>query len=180
MNDEDKNQCVTHNVRGGGQPVRMRQFLKTAFADGSDPPTRDGCSLFYNRHHDYLCHFDCAAITEFLMESDSMAKLQNRLKTLAITNRPPARASLTTPKTLTLADVNYELFFSFPFIHEKADIKCNICSELAVTKDCMLYYNMERDVTLHVACALTKESGNNKEVENNLSIQRLNELSIAD
>lgn len=39
-----------------------------------------GSWLFYNHEHDYLCHFDCAAIIEFATESDSMTKLQNPLK----------------------------------------------------------------------------------------------------
>ncbi|KAG5583630.1 hypothetical protein H5410_054257 [Solanum commersonii] len=42
------------------------------------------------------------------------------------------------PKTLTLADnVSYELFFEFPFKHENAEIKCNICTKKVVTKDGM-------------------------------------------
>ncbi|KAM3205748.1 hypothetical protein P3L10_029158 [Capsicum annuum] len=84
------------------------------------------------------------------------------------------------PKTLTLKDVNYKLCFSFPFKHEKAVIKCNSCSNNVVTKDGMLYYNMERDEPLHVSCALIKESGNDCETQSNLSVQRLNELRIVD
>nr|XP_009796150.1 PREDICTED: uncharacterized protein LOC104242767 [Nicotiana sylvestris] len=64
------------------------------------------------------------------------------------------------PKTLYLGDnVSYELFFSFPFKHENAEIKCNICSQIVVTKDGLLYYNLERDEALHVYCALENESG---------------------
>ncbi|KAH0705867.1 hypothetical protein KY289_010943 [Solanum tuberosum] len=51
-----------------------------------------GCWVFYNHDHVYLCHFDCAAIVEFSMETDSLGQLQNRLQTLAITSRPPAHA----------------------------------------------------------------------------------------
>nr|XP_009773620.1 PREDICTED: uncharacterized protein LOC104223817 [Nicotiana sylvestris] len=64
------------------------------------------------------------------------------------------------PKTLTLADnVSYALFFSFPFKHENAEIKCNFCSGTVLIKDGLLYYNLERDEAFHVFCALNKESG---------------------
>ncbi|XP_016467432.2 uncharacterized protein LOC107790048 [Nicotiana tabacum] len=52
-----------------------------------------GCWVFYSHDHDYLCHFDCAAVAEYGMEKDSMGKLQNRVQSLAITNCPPARPS---------------------------------------------------------------------------------------
>ncbi|XP_055807846.1 uncharacterized protein LOC129876426 [Solanum dulcamara] len=85
------------------------------------------------------------------------------------------------PKTLTLADsVSYKLFFEFPFKHENAEIKCNICSKKVVTKGGLLYYNLEHDEVLHVCCALTKESNNNKTKMDMLSIQRLNEVRIAE
>ncbi|PHT71522.1 hypothetical protein T459_26626 [Capsicum annuum] len=84
------------------------------------------------------------------------------------------------PKILTVEDVSYKLSYSFPFKHEKAVIKCNRCSDKVVTKDSMLYYNLERDETLHVSCALIKESGIDSETRSNLSVQRLNELRIAD
>ncbi|KAK6773618.1 hypothetical protein RDI58_028856 [Solanum bulbocastanum] len=174
-----------------------------------------GCWVFYNHDHVYLCHFDCAAIIEFSMETNSLAQLQNRLQTLAITNRPPARASRPSvgithfthrhslkeygsakslrcslcnfalmkgaPKTLTLANVNYKLFFSFPFKHEKATIRCNICFEKVMTTCSLLYYNMDSDETMHVSCALFEESvSNHEEMVNRLSIQRLSDLRIAD
>ncbi|KAK4725550.1 hypothetical protein R3W88_028329 [Solanum pinnatisectum] len=49
-----------------------------------------GCWLFYNHEHDYLCYFNCVAVSEYRMESHYMCKLQNRLQNLAITNRPPS------------------------------------------------------------------------------------------
>ncbi|XP_049357069.1 uncharacterized protein LOC125821733 [Solanum verrucosum] len=52
-----------------------------------------GCWVFYNHDHVYLCHFDCAAIVEFSMETNSLGQLQNRLQTLAITSHPLARAN---------------------------------------------------------------------------------------
>ncbi|OIS98212.1 hypothetical protein A4A49_51800 [Nicotiana attenuata] len=229
-----------------------------------------GCWVFYSHDHDYLCHFDCAAVAEYGMEKDSMGKLQNRVQTLAITNRPPARPSQPcggvthfshrhalleynpdkplscrfeaftgyfcsgcnyfidkicfsipskiqhmshpqhslkftrfldlvredlkcsgcpadfkyrgmayycapckfsiefycagAPKTLTLANnVSYELFFSFPFKQENAQIRCNFCSGTVLIKD-GLY------------CALkNKESEFDKD---RLSIQRLKEMKI--
>ncbi|XP_016513578.1 uncharacterized protein LOC107830504 [Nicotiana tabacum] len=247
-----------------------------------------GYWVFYNHDHDYLCHFDCAAVAEYGVEKDSMGKLQNRVQTLAITNRPPARRSQPcggvthfshrhalleynpdkplscslcnieaftgyfcsgcnyfidkicfsipskiqhmshpqhplkftrfldlvhedlkcsgcpadfkyrgmayycapckfsiefycagAPKTLTLANnVFYELFFSFPFKHENAEIECNLCSEIVLIKDGLLYYNLERDEALHVSCALKKESGFDQDMLDMLSIQRLKEMKI--
>ncbi|KAJ8570371.1 hypothetical protein K7X08_037343 [Anisodus acutangulus] len=94
-----------------------------------------------------------------------------------IINRQCAAA----PKTLTLPDnVAYELFVSFPFKHEMAEIKCNICSQKVVAKDRLLYYNLERDETLHVFCAIRKESGDDVAREVGLSLQRLNEVKIVD
>ncbi|KAK4378039.1 hypothetical protein RND71_004335 [Anisodus tanguticus] len=62
-----------------------------------------------------------------------------------------SRHCASAPKTLTLAEnVSYELFFSFPFKHEKGEIKCNICSDLLVIKDGLFYYNLERDEALHI------------------------------
>ncbi|MCD9640102.1 hypothetical protein HAX54_025176 [Datura stramonium] len=86
------------------------------------------------------------------------------------------------PKTLTLMpdDVSYELFVSFPFKHEMAEIKCNICSEKVVANDRLLYYNLERDETLHVYCAIGEESGDDVAKEVKLSTQRLNEVRIVD
>ncbi|XP_059298080.1 uncharacterized protein LOC132050727 [Lycium ferocissimum] len=249
-----------------------------------------GFWVFYNHDHDYLCHFDCAAVTEYARESGSMGKLQIRLQTLATTNRPPMLAGqpnavfthfshrhalkeyksdkaincsmcgiefstgyfcsgcnyfidkicfsipsmiqhvshlqhplkltcyldfqnenincpgcdadfkyygrayyctqckfiinrhcASAPRTLTLGDnVSYELFDSFPFKHEKAKIKCNICSKNVVPKGKMLYYSLERDEALHVVCAIGKESGNNEANHDRLSIQRLNEVRIAE
>ncbi|XP_049369044.1 uncharacterized protein LOC125833924 [Solanum verrucosum] len=42
-----------------------------------------GCWLLYNHENDYLCHFNCAAVSEYRMENHSMGKLQNQLQTLA-------------------------------------------------------------------------------------------------
>ncbi|XP_060177493.1 uncharacterized protein LOC132607504 [Lycium barbarum] len=241
-----------------------------------------GFWVFYSHDHDYLCHFDCAGLTEYATENDSMGKLRNRLQTLALTNRPPvsadenksiahfthrhalkkcyseqplmcsfcnfefstgyfcgacnyfidkicfsipskiqhmshpqhplkltcyldvvnenrfknsgrvyycapcgfaiSRSYAGAPKTLSLTDnVSYELFFSFPFKHEKAEIKCNMCSEIVVTKlDQPIYYNLEHDKALHVHCALNKECGNDSAKEDRISIQRLNEIRITD
>ncbi|KAK4726759.1 hypothetical protein R3W88_031676 [Solanum pinnatisectum] len=84
-------------------------------------------------------------------------------------------------KTLTLANVNYKLFFSFPFKHEKAIIRCNICFEKVMTTCSLLYYNMDSDETMHVSCALFEESvSNHEEMVNRLSIQRFSDLRIAD
>ncbi|XP_015158366.1 uncharacterized protein [Solanum tuberosum] len=247
-----------------------------------------GCWLFYNHKHDYLCHVNCAAVSEYGVENHSMDRLQNRLQTLATTNRPPTTLEgqpsgnvthfshrhtlkeynsdkslacnlcrskyfkgyfcsdcnyfidrtcfsvpsmiqhmshpqhplrLTcyldyqnenvncrccqvnkesshnrayycapckfilscqcagAPKTLTLAsNVSYKLFFEFPFKHENAEVKCKICSEKVVIKDGLLYYNLERDETLHVSCALTNES---KKKMTSL-IPRLNEVRITE
>ncbi|KAG5583628.1 hypothetical protein H5410_054255 [Solanum commersonii] len=61
---------------------------------------------------------------------------------------------------LTLEDnVSYELFFSLPFNHGKAEIDCNNCSDVVEIKDGLFYYNRERHEALHVICALREESG---------------------
>ncbi|MCD9640101.1 hypothetical protein HAX54_025175 [Datura stramonium] len=77
------------------------------------------------------------------------------------------------PKILTLSDnVSYELFVSFPFKHEKAEIECNICSDVVVFKDGLFYYNLARDEALHVYCAVLEESGCDTDKIDVLSIQR--------
>lgn len=76
-------------------------------------------------------------------------------------------------------NISYELFFEFPFKHENAEVKCNICKNKVVIKDGLLYYNLERDETLHVSCALTKEP-KKKMTKMDRSIQRLNEMRIAE
>uniref|UniRef100_M1D8W3 DC1 domain containing protein n=2 Tax=Solanum tuberosum TaxID=4113 RepID=M1D8W3_SOLTU len=60
-----------------------------------------GCWVFYNHDHDYLCHFECAAVTEYATNNDSMSELQTRLQTLVLTNSPP------TPPDLSCGDVTH-------------------------------------------------------------------------
>ncbi|KAG5583629.1 hypothetical protein H5410_054256 [Solanum commersonii] len=210
-----------------------------------------GCWVFYNHEHDYLCHFNCGAVSEYGMENHSMGKLQNRLQTLVKTNHPtstlagqpcgdvthfshrhslkeynsakPLACNLCNsensigyfahPLKLTCyldyynENVNcpgcqgrfqngrsrayycaickfimnhYELLFEFPFKHENAEIKCNICSKKVMTKDGMLYYSLKRDEALHVVCALKNESNNDVTKMERLSVQRLNEVKISE
>lgn len=80
--------------------------------------------------------------------------------TIFLINRQCAGA----PKTLTLVNnVLYELLFEFPFKHENAEIKGNICSKKVVTKGGLLYYNLEHEAKM-----------------NRLSIQQLNKVWIAE
>lgn len=69
-----------------------------------------------------------------------------------------------------VCNVSYELFFSFPFKHEKTEIECNFGSEIVVIRDGLLY--VEHDEALHGTWSLYKESEYDEDKMDMLCIPR--------
>ncbi|KAH0710945.1 hypothetical protein KY284_012372 [Solanum tuberosum] len=53
--------------------VELRLLFSSAQFVARVVPT-SGCWLFYNHEHDYLCHFNCAVVSEYGMENHSMGQ----------------------------------------------------------------------------------------------------------